>query len=366
MIAENDLLYSDTEVALRSSLRGFLDSQNAVERAIGQFDEPQPYDEAMWKQLVSMGLVGLLIPADMGGESATAREAAVVLEELGRSMASVPYLTSSVIATSIAVRVGDRRSVAALLLGRIGAVVLPWTTSPYAVGEGVAVGADACLTGVVDHVAGATAADFLLVVAGSGITRQIYVVDARADGVVIEPRTSLDMTRPLARVALSSVRGRLIAEGTDADEALRLGLRRGASLLTSEQFGLAKSVFEETVSYLTMRVQFGRPIASFQAIKHRLADLWCDVEGLHTAARFAAAGDLTEDADIASATAQAFAAGTTVHVAEEALQLHGGIGMTWEHSLHVFLKRAKANQLALGDGGDHRLALGELVGVPVP
>lgn len=366
MTAENELLYSDTEVALRSSLRSFLDSQNVVQRAIEQFDEPRPYDEVVWDQLVSMGLAGLLIPAEMGGESATAREAAVVLEELGRSMASVPYLTSSVITTSIAVRLSDNRSVAALLLGRIGAVALPWTTSPYSVGEGVAVGADTGLTGVVDHVAGATAADFLLVVAGSGETRQIYVVDARDDGVAIEPITSFDMTRPLARVVLSSVPGRLIAEGSAADEALRFGLQRGASLLTSEQFGLAKTVFDETVSYLAMRVQFGRPIASFQAIKHRLADLWCDVEGLHTAARFAASGDLTEDAAIASATAAAFAAATTVRVAEEALQLHGGIGMTWEHSLHVFLKRAKANQLALGDGGDHRLALGDMVGVPAP
>ncbi|WP_279616642.1 acyl-CoA dehydrogenase family protein, partial [Streptomyces europaeiscabiei] len=150
--------------------------------------------------------------------------------------------------------------------------------------------------------------------------------------------------------------------------AVRRALRAGAGLLASEQLGLAEWTLTETVRYLKERKQFNRPVGGFQALKHRLAQLWLEVVNLRAAARNAADQLATgsDDADLAVAVAQAFAAPVAVHAAEEALQLHGGIGMTWEHPVHLYLKRAKADSIAYGTAGAHRAALAELVGLQAP
>ncbi|WP_276145851.1 acyl-CoA dehydrogenase family protein, partial [Streptomyces europaeiscabiei] len=153
-----------------------------------------------------------------------------------------------------------------------------------------------------------------------------------------------------------------------AEPAVRRALRAGAGLLASEQLGLAEWTLTETVRYLKERKQFNRPVGGFQALKHRLAQLWLEVVNLRAAARNAADQLATgsDDADLAVAVAQAFAAPVAVHAAEEALQLHGGIGMTWEHPVHLYLKRAKADSIAYGTAGAHRAALAELVGLQAP
>jgi alkylation response protein AidB-like acyl-CoA dehydrogenase len=175
---------------------------------------------------------------------------------------------------------------------------------------------------------------------------------------------SLDLTRPLATVTLGGAPGRRLG---DAEPAVRRGLRAGAGLLASEQLGLADWALTETVRYLKERKQFNRPVGGFQAIKHRLAQLWLEVVNLRAVAR-GAADALTrdEDADLAVAVAQAYAAGVAVHAAEEALQLHAGIGMTWEHPIHLCLKRAKADSIAYGSAGAHRAAVAELVDLRAP
>jgi alkylation response protein AidB-like acyl-CoA dehydrogenase len=139
-------------------------------------------------------------------------------------------------------------------------------------------------------------------------------------------------------------------------------LRFGAGLLASEQLGVAEWCLDTTLAYVKERHQFARPIGSFQAIKHRLADLWLDVVRARAAARNAA----SDPSSISVAVAQSWNAGVALHAAEEALQLHGGIGMTWEHPVHLYLKRAKATEIALGTPGDHREALASLVDVPGP
>ncbi|MYX42853.1 acyl-CoA dehydrogenase, partial [Streptomyces sp. SID89] len=155
----------------------------------------------------------------------------------------------------------------------------------------------------------------------------------------------------------------------DAGPAVRRALRAAAGLLASEQFGLADWSLTETVRYLKERKQFNRPVGGFQALKHRLAQLWLEVVNLRAAARNAAdalARDEDADADVAAAVAQAYAAPVAVHAAEEAVQLHGGIGMTWEHPVHLYLKRAKADSLAYGTAGAHREALAGLVDLQAP
>ncbi|MGB8943086.1 MAG: acyl-CoA dehydrogenase family protein, partial [Streptomyces sp.] len=194
----------------------------------------------------------------------------------------------------------------------------------------------------------------------------MFAVDADDVGVTVTPQTSLDLTRPLATVAFEGARARAV--GPESGPAVRRGLRAGAGLLASEQLGLADWCLTETVRHTKERHQFNRPVGSFQALKHRLAQLWLEVVSLRAAARNAAdtlaAG--SEDADVAAALAQAYASPATVHIAEEALQLHGGIGMTWEHPVHLYLKRAKADSIALGTVGRHREELASRVSLPAP
>ncbi|GAA1191632.1 hypothetical protein GCM10009675_02510 [Prauserella alba] len=177
---------------------------------------------------------------------------------------------------------------------------------------------------------------------------------------------SFDLTRPIADVTFQGAAATRLAGPDHAPAAVSGALRTGAGLLASEQLGLAQWCLDETVEYLKGRYQFGRPVGSFQALKHRLADLWLELVGARAAARYAADTLARRDADapVAVAVAQSYCAQTAVHAAEECIQLHGGIGMTWEHPAHLYLKRAKASQVAFGAPGRHRAVLGDLVDLP--
>ncbi|MFF5188641.1 acyl-CoA dehydrogenase family protein [Streptomyces sp. NPDC000345] len=355
-----DLLYSEEEEALRSAVRDLLADHCDAPGVIARTESDAPHDLAAWKALADgMGLAGLLIPEAQGGQGATHREVAVVLEELGRAVAPVPYLTSAVVATEALLACGDQDLLGRLASGRtIGALAVGLHTAPGAAFTAVRVEGGA-LHGELTGIADAAAADVLLVPAEDG---GLYAVDA--DAVTVTPQVSFDLTRPLATVTLAGAAGRRLG---DAGPAVRRALRAGAGLLASEQLGLADWTLTETVRYLKERKQFNRPVGGFQALKHRLAQLWLEVVNLRAAARGAADALATgEDADIAVAVAQAYAAGVAVHAAEEALQLHAGIGMTWEHPVHLYLKRAKADSIAYGTAGAHRAAVAELVDLRAP
>ncbi|MFI6088094.1 acyl-CoA dehydrogenase family protein [Streptomyces sp. NPDC051218] len=364
--APRDLLYSEDEEALRSVVRGLLADHCDATAVLARTESAEPHDRELWKALTDgMGLAGLLVPEELGGQGATHREAAVVLEELGHAVAPVPYLTSAVIATETLLACdgdGARELLAALASGRrVGVLTVPLTTAPGGALPDVRV-EDGALHGSITGVADAVAADVLLVPTAVGL----YALDAEEAGVTVVPRTSLDPTRPLATVTFDGARARVVAP--ESGTPVRRGLRAGAGLLASEQLGLADWCLTETVRYTKERHQFNRPVGSFQALKHRLAQLWLEVVNLRAAARNAAdtlaAG--SADADVAAALAQAYASPAAVHIAEEALQLHGGIGMTWEHPVHLYLKRAKADSIALGTVGRHREELAALVDLPAP
>jgi alkylation response protein AidB-like acyl-CoA dehydrogenase len=266
----------------------------------------------------------------------------------------VPFLTSSVIATT-ALLDSDSTLLEHLAAGeRVAALAVPWSTAPDVELPAVRLEGGR-LTGTITSVAGAIEADVLLVAAGSGL----YAVDVSA--VTLTPRVCLDMTRQLADVTLDGAAGALVL--ADAGPAVRRALDSGAALMASEQLGLARWCLETTVAYLKVRTQFGRVLGGFQALKHRLADLYADVESGAAAARYAAAtlAAADPDATVATSIAQAYNSDLAVRAAEEAVQLHGGIGMTWEHPAHLYLKRAKADQIALGTPGRHRARLGALI-----
>jgi alkylation response protein AidB-like acyl-CoA dehydrogenase len=263
-----------------------------------------------------------------------------------------------VIATLVAVPSGDAELLGGLAAGDVtAALVVPLTAGP-AHGP-VATAEDGRLTGSVPVVAGAVEADVLLVPSADGV----FVVDRAAPGVDVRPVVSLDMTRQVADVVLDGASGRSLGVGQPTVEH---ALRVGAALLASEQVGVATRCLEDTVAYLQQRRQFGRVLASYQALKHRLADLFIQVSSAEAAASYAAAVAAAGDPDlpVAAAVAQGYCSGVAVRAAEEAVQLHGGIGMTWEHPTHLYLKRAKADQLALGSPDHHLTALAGLVDLP--
>jgi alkylation response protein AidB-like acyl-CoA dehydrogenase len=357
---ERDLLYSEEEEALRAAVRDLLTDHCDAPGVIARTESDTPHHLALWKALTDgMGLAGLLVPEELDGQGATHREAAVVLEELGRAVAPVPYLTSAVVATEALLACGADDLLRDLATGTtIGALAVALDVAPGAAYK-VVRHEDGLLRGELTGVADAAVADVLLVPADDG---GLYAVDASA--ATVTPRTSLDLTRPLATVTLDGAPGRLLG---DAEPAVRRALRAGAGLLASEQSGLAEWTLTESVRYLKERKQFNRPVGGFQAIKHRLAQLWLEVVNTRAAARNAADALANgEDVDVAVTVAQAYAAPVAVRAAEEALQLHGGIGMTWEHPVHLYLKRAKADSIAYGTPGAHREALAALVDLQAP
>jgi alkylation response protein AidB-like acyl-CoA dehydrogenase len=362
-----DLLYSDTEIALRDSVRAMLDKRLTAADVMALYDAPHPpHPQQLWTALRDeIGVTALLVPESAGGHGAGAREAAVVLEELGRRVAPVPFLTSAVVATWCLTAAGDTGWLPRLASGDTTAVLCvplvaatsTWAATAWAEGAGL-VGE---VRGVADGAAGV-----LVVPVRADDAVELHVVDPGAGGVRVTPVLSLDMSRPLADIAFDGAPSRVICRGVEARLAVDDALTAGAALLASEQLGLAEWCLDTTVKHLRDRYQFGRPLGSFQALKHRLADLVVDITASRAVARYAAdcLATNSDDAAVAASLAQAHCATVAVRAAEECIQLLGGIGMTWEHPAHLYLKRAKADQLAFGTPAQHRARLAELVDVP--
>jgi alkylation response protein AidB-like acyl-CoA dehydrogenase len=377
-----DLRYSDAEEQLRAVVRELLADRSPWPAVLARVDAGEADDVPLWRALAAdLGCAGLLIGEDHGGAGASYREAAVVAEETGRAAACVPYLTSAVMATTALLGTGDGDLLGGLAAGRLtAALAVAFADMPPAPGaparswpvragqpeDGARPGV-ARLSGTVTGVAGALAADVLLVPA-DGMPPRLYAVDAGAPGVSRVPVVSLDATRALADVTLDRAPGRPLAAGEGAARAVAAALAAGAGMLAAEQVGVAEQCLGMTVTYVKERHQFARPVGSFQALKHRLADVWVAVTQARAASRYAAACLATGDPDtpVAVALAKAACGDAAVLAAQECVQLHGGIGFTWEHPAHLLLKRAKSGSLALGTPDRHRAALAALVDLPPP
>jgi alkylation response protein AidB-like acyl-CoA dehydrogenase len=383
-----DLLFSDTERALVDSVQSLLADRGDVDKALARTESGQTYDEGLWHSVAAdLGCAGLLIPERDGGAGASYREAAAVAEALAASVAPVPFLGSAVVATTalLGIKPADASSASAQavsdLLSQLAdgsvtaALAVPFAAGPAAAhpvtirltgtrpgdaGNGVA-----RLSGLVSGVADALPAGVLLVPA-DGVPHGLYLVDVAAAGVAKRPVTSLDMTRQLCDLSFDDAPGTLIASGTVASRALGAALAAGAGVIASEQVGLAQRCLDMTVAYVKERRQFARPVGSFQGLKHRLADLWVGITQARAASRYAAACLATDDPDakVAVAIAKAYCSEIAVQAAQECVQMHGGIGFTWEHPAHLYLKRAKADSIAFGTPDAHRAALASLVNLP--
>ena len=391
-----DLLEAEEHDQLRSALRDMLGAHCTTEQLLAHVASGRPSDPDLWTRVASgLGLAGLLVPEEYGGDGASTREAAIVCEELGRACAPVPYLGSAVLATVALVAaardgsadaadllpaLAEGRATAALVVDATrgpleafpGDVTREGSTGQDSTGQG-SEGRDSddvVVTGTVHAVLGADAADTLVVPALLDGDAALVAVGAGA--AAVDVGTALDATRPVATVTLDAAPARVLARGAAAEAALADALRAGAAMLAAEQVGVTEWALDTACDYLRVRHQFGRPIGSYQSLRHRAARMWIALGQARATVRYAAAALAQEgpgwgdEAAVATALAKAHATRISLEAVEDCLQMHGGIGFTWEHPLHLRLKRAFAAQTLLGDPARHRHDLGALLDIPGP
>jgi alkylation response protein AidB-like acyl-CoA dehydrogenase len=335
-----DFDLTEDQVALRDGAGELLDDLASSARVRAHTASGTAYDATLWRAMIDQGWLGVGIPESAGGLGLGTVELAVLLEELGRHAAPAPFLPTVLAADAFAAA-GDDASVERLVRGDALACVA-WCRDA----DQLHVDGDR-LSGRAGPVAYAPDADIAIVV----IDRGVFAVDLEVTGRP-EREPAMDLTRPLAWLRFDGTPARQLGENDLAAGVLD----RGALYTSAEMLGGAQQALDMAVEYAKDRVQFGRPIGSFQAVKHRCADMLVDVEGMRSTVYWAAwcigAGD--RDASIAASTAKVWCSDASKRVMASALQVHGGIGFTWEHDLHFFLKRAQLDQLSFGDASWHR------------
>lgn len=351
---------------LRHVVREFLlkrSSEHEVRRLMEQ--EVRGFDIETWTEAAQqLGLQGLTIPEKYGGSSATPQELGVVFEEMGAALYCAPFLSSVGLGATALMVINDAAACADYLPGiAAGTTIatLAWSGSEIACSTVHAVN-DAgtwLVTGDASIVVGGHVADLVLVAAQTSSGTSLLAVQAGAPGLNSVRLPAMDLTRPLTRMRFDRTPARLIGIEGAASPALRRTADIAGLYLASEQIGGADRVLSTTVEYAKLRVQFGRPIGSFQAIKHRCADMLVDVESAKSGVWYAlwAASRGRTDLPAAADTARSLASEAFLRVAGESIQIHGGTGFTWEHSAHLFFKRAKSSQQLLGNPVQQRSRL---------
>jgi acyl-CoA dehydrogenase len=342
-----DFELSDDQLALRDGARELLDGLAPTTRVRTVVDAGGGIDHGLWKAMVEQGWTAVEVPEDRGGLGLGAVEVAVLVEEIGRHVAPAPFL-STLLALGALARAGRDDWAERLAAGdAIGCVA--WSRAGR---SGVRAAGDR-LTGRSDPVPFAPSSDVAVVVADTDDGPVLYGVEL---GERERPRRepAMDLTRELGWLRFDDTPAERLGGSREVDALLD----RGAAFTSAEMLGGASRAMDMAVEYAKERVQFGRPIGSFQAVKHRCADMLVDVEGMRSSAYWAAwcIGAGHEDASVAASTAKIWCSDASKRVMASALQVHGGIGFTWEHDLHLFLK-----QVSFGDAPFHRQRLADLL-----
>src|SRR5215467_7370642 len=360
---------------LRASVRRFLADRAPISAVRELMETTDGVDPAVWRQAgEQLGLQGIAIPEQYGGAGFSFAEQAIVLEELGAALYGGPYLASAVLAATALLASPDEDArttyLPAIASGEVIATVAfteedgSWEPDDIRL-----VAADGStgwrLDGRKSFVLDGHTANLILVVARTGDGLSLFAVAGDASGLTRAALPTLDQTRKLARLDFASVPAALIGSVDDGTAVLSHTLDVAAIAQAAEQLGGAQRALDMAVEYAKVRHQFGRPIGSFQAIKHRCADLLLEVESLRSAVQYAAAAVAEGSAEVpvVAALVKAYASDVYFHVAAENIQIHGGIGFTWEHDAHLYFKRAKASELFLGDASYHREHLATRIGL---
>ena len=377
-----DFGFSEEQEMLRKSARDFLAAESPMTYVRRMMEDDRGFTDAQWKQMAELGWMGLILPEQYGGAGGDFVDMVVVLEEMGRAVLPGPFF-ATVVLGGVALLEGGSDGQKASFLPKIAAGDLRVTLAQLEPNarwdaEGIELqarkdGGGYRLAGTKLFVPDAHTAD-VIIVAGrepgskgaEGVT--LFLVDAGAPGVKATLLKTMDQTRKLCEVVLEDVRvpaDRVLGQPGAGWKLLDRVVDRGKVGLCAEMCGGAQKVLEMSVEYAKVREQFGRPIGSFQAIQHKCANMLVEVESSKSATYYAAwavANDVAE-APLAAAMAKAYTSDAYRHTAGEGIQIHGGIGFTWEHDMHIYFKRAKSSEVTFGDATWNREIVAQLIGL---
>jgi alkylation response protein AidB-like acyl-CoA dehydrogenase len=367
--------FSDEQEELRAAVRRFLTEKSPESEVRRLMDTTEGYDPAVWSQMADqLGLQSLTIPEEFGGSGFTYVELLVVLEEMGAALLCAPFFSSVALAANALLTSGDDEAKKSYLPG----IASGETIATLAITEdngkwdfsGIELAATKKgdgweLNGHKMFVIDGHVANLIIVAARTAAGVSLFAVPGDAPGLVRTPLPTMDQTRKQARLEFSSTPATLIGTDGGAEPGLSKTLDLAAVALAAEQVGGAQRVLDASVEYAKTRIQFGRPIGSFQAIKHKCADMLLEVESSKSAAYYAAwaAAEDSDELPVVASLAKSYCSEAYFHAAAENIQIHGGIGFTWEHPAHLYFKRAKSSELLLGDPSYHRELLAQRIGI---
>ena len=370
-----NFIFTDEQLELRAIVREFLADKSAETAVRALMATPSGYDPAVWKQMSDqLGLQGMAVPEEYKGSGFGYIELGIVFEEMGRALLCAPYLSSVALATEALLRCSDEAARKDLLPGlaaggTIGTLALlerpgRWDEAALHM-RARRQSAQWVLDGEKRHVLDGHIAELILVGARTDAGIGLFAVDGAAPGLTRTPVQTMDQTRRQAHLQFAGTPGRLIGDEGAGWTVLRRVLNTAAILMAAEQAGGASRAVEMAAGYAKLRVQFGRPIGSFQAIKHMCADMLTEAEAARSAAYHGLWALAAEDEDVplAASLARVYCSQAYSRVAGDNIQVHGGIGFTWEHPAHLYFKRAKACEPLFGTPAYHRELLAARLGL---
>ncbi|MEO5723349.1 MAG: acyl-CoA dehydrogenase family protein [Ilumatobacteraceae bacterium] len=367
--------FTDEQDELRKTVRSFLDSKSP-ESAVRELMETEDgFDKAVWSQAAEqLGLQGLHIPEEYGGSGFTYVELGIVLEEAGRSLWTAPFFSTVVLAANTLIHSGDEAAKKAYLPGIASGETIAtlaftepsgkWDESGITI-EATGSGSDWKISGTKMFVLDGHLANLIIVAARTAKGVSLFAVEGDAAGLTRTNLSTMDQTRKQAKLEFANTPAKLIGTEGDGWKVLSTVLDLAAIGLAAEQVGGAQKVLDMAVEYAKVRVQFGRPIGSFQAIKHKCADMLLEVESAKSAAYYGmwCAAEMNDELPSVASLAKAYCSEAYFHATAENIQIHGGIGFTWEHPAHLYFKRAKSSELLFGDPTYHRELLAQRIGI---
>ena len=367
--------FTEEQEELRKTVRQFLEAKSPETAVREQMETEAGYDAAVWSQMgEQMGLQGLVVPEEFGGSGYSYVELGIVLEEMGRALLCAPFFSTVVLAANTLIHSGDDAAKAAHLPGIASGETIAtlaytepsgkWDESGITM-QATASGDGYTLSGTKMFVLDGHTANLIIVAARTDKGVSLFAVDGGAAGLTRTALSTMDQTRKQAKLEFSNTPATLIGADGEGWSVLSRVLDLAAVGLAAEQVGGAQKVLEMAVDYAKVRVQFGRPIGSFQAIKHKCADMLLEVESAKSAAYYGmwCAAELNDELPSVASMAKAYCREAYFHATAENIQIHGGIGFTWEHPAHLYFKRAKSSELLFGDPTYHRELLAQRIGI---
>ncbi len=362
--------FTEEQNELRSTAARFLDekSSSAIVREL--MESEQGFDDGTWKQMADLGWFGMAIPEECGGIGFGFVEVTVLMEEMGKKLLPAPYFSSVVLGANAILNAGSEDQRKELLPGIADGTTRAALAFVEPNGKWELEGIEATvsggkLTGEKSFVVDGATANLLIVAAKEDGDVNLYVVDPDAEGVTRTPLQTLDMTRKQAKISFSNTPATLLGTKGTGAAALTKTLDQAAAALSAEMVGGSQQCLDMSTQYAKERYQFGRPIGSFQAIKHKCANMLMEVEMARSAAYYAgwAAAEDPDELSLAASLSKAYCSDAFFHAAAENIQIHGGIGFTWEHDAHLYFRRAKSSEIYLGDATYHRELVAQKLGV---